>query len=772
MKRVIPIIWFLFIIPIKSVRAETLRVPSEYATIYAAIHSGLISHGDTILVAPGNYYETNLNTRGWGIIIRSEEGPNSTSIISSTPNNPIFEYNTWDSTIFNLLSGFTIKNSNNYVALRAVNGILIIQNCIFKDNSNGLTDNDIGGAIRAEDSNITIDNNIFINNRAGKGGAIAIESPMAIINSNIFFGNYAQSDGGSIYAHWSDSCLISNNLFTNDTSIISYFGGVIYVLGSYNNIINNTLDNNFGGGIGIPYVTYNNIVNNIISNNNGNGIYLAGSDSLLSHYNCIWNNDVNYGGSSVPNDGDISIDPQFIGGIPFGYHLRNISPCIDAGYPLGNPDIDGSITDIGAYRFLHGTPDQTTIISPENGSVCSPDGYLTWSRVENPFDYDTVYYALQFDDDLLFNSVNLQIDSVSGYDLLTDETISFSIATFDTLNQLQDNIQYFWRINSKNCFGDESGYTEGPNYFFYNYDNDSPNPPYSGFSPANGEEIISLIPTITWNDATDPDPDDISDSLYYDFYLFEDTSTGGQEYRDTTDQGINQIAAIDTLHDNAHFYYQVRTIDDEGLASDWSTLQNFWTNHYNYPPEPFPLYSPNPHYTQVVMYTNFAWGNTVDFDLFSSFDFAFQISPDSQFQWFVETFPNLSDTSLTFVTDTLAIAGQELYWRVLATDDDSLVRIGGIPEEVRYLRILPPGDANSSGQTNGLDVTFLVSYFKGTGPAPHPLLAGDANGDCLTNGLDVIYLVAYFKGGAAPVRPDCGQVVLTTTNKPSNIGRR
>jgi hypothetical protein len=105
-------------------------------------------------------------------------------------------------------------------------------------------------------------------------------------------------------------------------------------------------------------------------------------------------------------------------------------------------------------------------------------------------------------------------------------------------------------------------------------------------------------------------------------------------------------------------------------------------------------------------------------------------------------------------------AGQDLYWRILAIDDDSLTRIGGIPEEVRYLRILPPGDANSSGQTNGLDVTFLVNYFKGIGPTPDPLLAGDANGDCLTNGLDVIYLVAYFKGGPAPVRPDCGQVML------------
>jgi hypothetical protein len=35
-----------------------------------------------------------------------------------------------------------------------------------------------------------------------------------------------------------------------------------------------------------------------------------------------------------------------------------------------------------------------------------------------------------------------------------------------------------------------------------------------------------------------------------------------------------------------------------------------------------------------------------------------------------------------------------------------------------------------------------------------------ANGSCSTNGLDVTYLVNFFKGGPAPIRPDCGQVIL------------
>lgn len=74
-----------------------------------------------------------------------------------------------------------------------------------------------------------------------------------------------------------------------------------------------------------------------------------------------------------------------------------------------------------------------------------------------------------------------------------------------------------------------------------------------------------------------------------------------------------------------------------------------------------------------------------------------------------------------------------------------------------------PGDANGSGSTNGLDVIFMVNWFKFWPPSqppdscycpPHDWIysAADANGNCSFNGLDVVYLVNYLKGtGPAPV---------------------
>jgi hypothetical protein len=71
-----------------------------------------------------------------------------------------------------------------------------------------------------------------------------------------------------------------------------------------------------------------------------------------------------------------------------------------------------------------------------------------------------------------------------------------------------------------------------------------------------------------------------------------------------------------------------------------------------------------------------------------------------------------------------------------------------------------PGDANGNGIFNGIDVGWMVNYFKVTGPPPpdtcycppHGVIfdAADANGNCAFNGIDVSYEVNYFKGIGGP----------------------
>jgi hypothetical protein len=101
---------------------------------------------------------------------------------------------------------------------------------------------------------------------------------------------------------------------------------------------------------------------------------------------------------------------------------------------------------------------------------------------------------------------------------------------------------------------------------------------------------------------------------------------------------------------------------------------------------------------------------------------------------------------------------------VLASDgelsDTLLVRVTVAPACVYVL-----GDVGGSGIFNGIDITYMVAFFKGGPPPtvecicpPHGSLyvQGDINASCSFNGVDVSYGVTYFKGGPPPMPcPDC-----------------
>ena len=122
-------------------------------------------------------------------------------------------------------------------------------------------------------------------------------------------------------------------------------------------------------------------------------------------------------------------------------------------------------------------------------------------------------------------------------------------------------------------------------------------------------------------------------------------------------------------------------------------------------------------------------------------------------------FNDLPDTSIYYTGSH----GHIYYFEALNIDNAGNIetRLGGAEcatrvDTTHQEQSFEPGDANGSGDVNGLDVTYLINYLKGIGNPPDPLLGGDANGSCAVNGIDVSYLVNYLKGvGPAPVRGDC-----------------
>jgi len=355
---------FLLIILIAGIvfgteaHGEIINVPDDFTTIQQAIDNAV--DGDTVLVAPGTYYE-NINFLGKNITVTSHYIFNKdtdhildTVIDGSTATNP-YETSTVifknDETAQAVLQGFTITGGGGtrwidpqypaltwfsgggvfmYMASPTIRNNFITSNVV---ENTGNYDGISGGGLICFRGNPEISNNIVSYNEAGYGAGIVVDYSGAIIKNNIVAFNSAG---------------------------LSYGGGGFYCIGNDTNSI--IIENNT--------IVYNH------SESNGGAIRMYSSSGWIA--NCIvWGNTQNsgstiHGGASstitycdidatVGGTGNITEDPLFADTL---YHLSADSPCVDAGDPEfffydredpSNPGFAlypamGTITnDMGAY---------------------------------------------------------------------------------------------------------------------------------------------------------------------------------------------------------------------------------------------------------------------------------------------------------------------------------------------------------------------------------------------------------------------------------------
>jgi len=301
--------------------ADVLNVPSEeYPSIQEAINHAI--SGDTIIVAPGRYFE-NINFLGKAITVRSSD-PNDPNIAAATiidGNCPadvnfasVVTFKNGETTA-SILEGFTITGgTGSWVSVwwqyqgyrwnRCGGGMLCSNYSSPTIRKNIITANIAGqgGGIYCYNySNATITDNIISDNNAivnhgygdpdandaniydhGDGGAIVgFQYCDPIIKNNIIQNNHAQSYGGGIHLRqWSDG-LIENNLITQNSSMLGAGIHVTYTSAPTvrkNTITANTASALGGGGIYIyylsnPLVEQNLITQNSSSNGAGIGVY-------------------------------------------------------------------------------------------------------------------------------------------------------------------------------------------------------------------------------------------------------------------------------------------------------------------------------------------------------------------------------------------------------------------------------------------------------------------------------------------------------------------
>ncbi len=269
----------------------TLHVPGDYPSIQGALMHA--ADYDTVLVAPGTYYEHVSWPDKHGLKLLSEYGPDTTIIDAAGALRCITIDFSVDSTT--VISGFTICNGN-------------------------MAD---GSGISCVEASPRITNNIICDNLVGSG--IWIDSGDPIIEDNTIRYN-AGSDGGGIFCRMFSRPKIARNIIENNAATSQYgSGGGICAIDAEITIEHNVIRYNTayaGGGI-YTFKTYSVIRYNTITANGaqyGAGIRFYQSDATANH-NDIFDNGC--GMSSGFMTGQINAENNWWGDATGPYHASN-----------------------------------------------------------------------------------------------------------------------------------------------------------------------------------------------------------------------------------------------------------------------------------------------------------------------------------------------------------------------------------------------------------------------------------------------------------------
>ncbi len=324
--------------------ANALRVPSGYSTIQEAVEASL--PGDTILVAPGDYYE-NIDLTYKSVVLLSEMGAKFTTIRPLQSDQPIIKVG---SGIYDapLIKGFTFTMVNGNMVIDASTHRVNITDNIFIDNNlNSPAELTQYGTVvikvfdQNQNDNWKINNNLFINN----GGEACLHI----------------CDGG-----WYDGRIINNTFVNNNRSILIANYCVPYMYRIFSLAI----------------------LNNIFLGDNVKAIELSdgfGQYGIFTfdefEYNLFWGNAQDWDDTLQINTAtQIFGDADFVSKSSNDLRLLPTSIAIDAGSPEAiYNDPDGSRNDIGAIPYSPLSMPIATDLNLTNRNTLSPE--MNWTFI-------------------------------------------------------------------------------------------------------------------------------------------------------------------------------------------------------------------------------------------------------------------------------------------------------------------------------------------------------------------------------------------------------
>lgn len=344
-----------------SAWAATINVPADQPTIQDAINAA--SNGDTVLVAPGTYYEL-IDFTGKAITVQSSGGAAAT-ILDGNGSGPLVSFQSGE-TSTSVLEGFTLRNAMATVAGSAVylsrSSATIIGN-IFLNNTEatGLW----GAAIGGDVSSPVVIGNLFKNNSCDSqflsGVVVVVNDSVPTIVNNVFLDNPCRAVNMTIPTGL--AAYVSNNTFVGNSVGILVDAEVVTSAQVYRNnlLFENTVGLEVDFGSAANYPTWK---NNLVFG------------STTADYQGI--------PDQTDIDANLSANPLLKDPADGDVHLLYGSPAIDVGdmstpaLPAtdyygaprvfaGNPG-DAAIVDIGAAEY------EPPVVTAVAGSIQTPPG--------------------------------------------------------------------------------------------------------------------------------------------------------------------------------------------------------------------------------------------------------------------------------------------------------------------------------------------------------------------------------------------------------------
>jgi hypothetical protein len=397
----------------RTLGATTIHVPSEHPTIQQAIAAAV--DGDTVLVAPGTYFET-IDFDGKTIVVASDQGPDTT-IINARGAGSAVTFRSRENRGA-VLSGFTIRGGFNNVAgggiyianssptirgnfitanhsctgagiYSSFGSPLIEENTIIRNASQGCSGGWGIGIYVGGDSAVEIVGNVISDNTgegASGGGVALFAAGSAVLSRNVIARNATAGasgcgwGGGVAIANFVQATIVNNVVFGNSAC----YGGGMHWRGSTGRttLVNNTITDNDASSWPGVYATgvdaRNRLYNNIITSQSGPALSCENASSVEPPV--LDSNDVfsahgsAYGGTCVDQqglNGNRSVSPGFVDSSGADYRMASTSAVVDAGNNsaphipatdlTGHPRTVGVAggagrIDMGAYEYVNHPP--------------------------------------------------------------------------------------------------------------------------------------------------------------------------------------------------------------------------------------------------------------------------------------------------------------------------------------------------------------------------------------------------------------------------------